>query len=57
MKNSSPTIAFFIPNLEGGGAERAFVDLANQFVDLGVRVDLVLVRAKGPYLSDPKFEW
>ena len=56
MKNSSPTIAFFIPNLEGGGAERAFVDLANQFVDLGVRVDLVLVRAKGPYLSEVRNE-
>ena len=51
-----PAIAFFIPNLEGGGAERAFVELANQFVDLGVRVDLVLVRAKGPYLSEVRPE-
>jgi glycosyltransferase involved in cell wall biosynthesis len=56
MKNSSPTIAFFIPDLEGGGAERAFVELTNQFVDLGVRVDLVLVRAKGPYLSEVRPE-
>ena len=56
MENSSPTIAFFIPDLEGGGAERAFVELTNQFVDLGVRVDLVLVRAKGPYLSEVRPE-
>ena len=51
-----PHIALFLPSLEGGGAERAFVDLANQFVDLGVRVDLVLVRAKGPYLSEVRSE-
>ena len=49
-------IALFLPSLEGGGAERAFVDLANQFVDLGIRVDLVLVRAKGPYLSEVRNE-
>ena len=51
-----PHIALFLPSLEGGGAERAFVDLANQFVDLGIRVDLVLVRAKGPYLSEVRPE-
>ena len=49
-------IALFLPSLEGGGAERAFVELANQLVDLGVRVDLVLVRAKGPYLSELRNE-
>jgi glycosyltransferase involved in cell wall biosynthesis len=32
------------------------VDLGNQFVDLGVRVDLVLVRAKGPYLGEVRPE-
>jgi glycosyltransferase involved in cell wall biosynthesis len=51
-----PHIALFLTSLDGGGAERAFVDLANQFVDLGVRVDLVLVRAKGPYLSEVRSE-
>ena len=51
-----PRIALFLPSLEGGGAERAFVELANQLVDLGVRVDLVLVRAKGPYLSEVRPE-
>ena len=49
-------VALFLPSLEGGGAERAFVDLANQFVDLGNRVDLVLVRAKGPYLCEVRPE-
>jgi len=51
-----PRIALFLPSLEGGGAERAFVELANQLVYLGVRVDLVLVRVKGPYLSELRNE-
>lgn len=45
-------VALFIPNLEGGGAERVIVTLANQFYKKGYSVDLVLVRAVGPYLMD-----
>jgi glycosyltransferase involved in cell wall biosynthesis len=41
-----------LPSLEGGGAERVFVDLANEFADLGLRVDLVLACAHGPYLDE-----
>jgi glycosyltransferase involved in cell wall biosynthesis len=38
--------------LEGGGAERVFVELASQFAALNLRVDLVLARAYGPYLAE-----
>lgn len=45
-------IAIYLPSLRGGGAERAMVTLANGFADRGLKVDLVLVRAEGPYLSE-----
>lgn len=44
-------IALFVPTLDGGGAERIMVILANYFVRSGYTVDLILVRAQGPYLS------
>ena len=44
-------VALFLPSLRGGGAERVMVNLARGFVEQGVRVDLVLARAEGPYLS------
>jgi glycosyltransferase involved in cell wall biosynthesis len=49
---SARTIAFFLPSLDGGGTERVFVQLANEFVTLGVRVDVVLATASGPYLDE-----
>jgi glycosyltransferase involved in cell wall biosynthesis len=45
-------VALFLPSLEGGGAERAFVDLANQFAARGVDVDFVLARTEGPYIHE-----
>ena len=47
-----PRIALLLPNLAGGGAERAFVELANRFVDLGCEVDLVLAKGRGTYESE-----
>jgi glycosyltransferase involved in cell wall biosynthesis len=44
-------ITLFVPTLCGGGAERVMVYLANGFACRGFAVDLVLVEAKGPYLS------
>jgi glycosyltransferase involved in cell wall biosynthesis len=44
-------LALFLPSLRGGGAERVMVNLARGFVERGLRVDLVLARAEGPYLS------
>lgn len=45
-------VAMFLPSLDGGGAERVFVDLANEFGALGLRSDLVLASSSGPYLDD-----
>jgi len=45
-------IAFFLPNLEGGGAERVCVNLGKAFRQRGLEVDFVLVRASGPLLGE-----
>lgn len=44
-------VAFFLPSLVGGGAERVMLDLACHFDKEGISVDLILVRAVGPYLA------
>ncbi|HPQ10745.1 MAG TPA: glycosyltransferase [Bacillota bacterium] len=46
-----PDVAFFLPNLGGGGAERVLTNLANAFVERGVAVDFVLGKAEGPNLA------
>ncbi len=51
MKNNNK-VSFFIPSLRGGGAERIFVTLANEFAKRGVVVDLILAQKEGPYLKD-----
>lgn len=48
--NRSTEIAFYLPSLRGGGAERTTLNLANGFADRGYEVDLVLVQAEGEYL-------
>jgi glycosyltransferase involved in cell wall biosynthesis len=50
-KRSAGHVAFFLPLLSGGGAERVMVNLAAGFIENGVRVDFVLARAEGPYLD------
>jgi glycosyltransferase involved in cell wall biosynthesis len=45
-------IAIFLPSLNGGGAERVMVTLANAFAKRGYEVDLVLATALGPYLKN-----
>lgn len=45
-------LALFLPSLDGGGAERVMVTLANAFAARGYAVDLVLAKAQGPYLKD-----
>lgn len=44
-------IAFLLPNLIGGGAERVAVNLANTFISRGFNVDIVLCNAHGDLLS------
>ncbi|MGD6831744.1 glycosyltransferase [Sutcliffiella halmapala] len=44
-------IAFFIPVLTMGGAEKVIISLANGFAAKGYKVDLVLVNKKGSLIS------
>lgn len=45
-------IALYIPSMNGGGAERVMLTLANGLAEKGIEVDLVLNKAQGPYLKD-----
>ena len=51
MSRRPTDVTLYIPNLKGGGAERMMVNLSEGFAKRGVKVDLVLAEAKGPYLS------
>ncbi len=44
-------VAFFLPSLGGGGAERCMLTLAQGFASEGLEVDMLLATANGPYLS------
>ena len=52
MSQAEPHVAFYLRMLSGGGAERVVVNLAQGFVQKGVKVDLVLNILEGPYLGD-----
>jgi glycosyltransferase involved in cell wall biosynthesis len=43
-------IAFFLPTLDGGGAERVVLNLLEGMVKLDIPVDLVVASAEGAYL-------
>jgi glycosyltransferase involved in cell wall biosynthesis len=46
-------IAFFIPNLDGGGAERVMINLANGMSDLSdTSVDFVVTQKTGPLIKN-----
>ena len=46
-----PDVAIYLRLLYGGGAERVMVNLMHGFVEEGLKVDLVMNKADGPYLS------
>jgi glycosyltransferase involved in cell wall biosynthesis len=46
----SNRIAFVLPNMHGGGAERVALSLIKHLIDLGHSVDLVLAKAEGELL-------
>jgi glycosyltransferase involved in cell wall biosynthesis len=46
------TVALYVPNLLGGGAQRVMVTLANEFSEKELNVDLVVASFKGPYCKD-----
>lgn len=45
-------VAFFLPSLGGGGAERVLLHIANEFALRGHQVDLVVGDVSGPYRSE-----
>ena len=45
-------IALFVGSLEGGGAERAMLDIGRGLAQRGFVVDLVLMQATGAYVAD-----
>jgi glycosyltransferase involved in cell wall biosynthesis len=45
-------LAFFLPGLYDGGAERIMLNLANGITSRGYSVDLVLARAEGPFMDE-----
>jgi glycosyltransferase involved in cell wall biosynthesis len=48
---ASPDVAVYLPSLDGGGAELVMLRLAAAMAEHGRRTDLVLARARGPYLD------
>lgn len=52
MSNNPPHIAIFLRCLIGGGVERVMVNLCRSFAERGLKVDLVLTRKDGVYLSE-----
>jgi glycosyltransferase involved in cell wall biosynthesis len=52
VNNHQTRVTFFLPSLEGGGAERVVVNLIKEFIKRGIGIDLVLANAKGPYLKE-----
>lgn len=49
MRNSSSRLAIFLHGLYGGGVERVMLNLARGISERNYPVDLILVRATGPY--------
>ncbi len=45
-------LSLFLPDLCAGGVGRVTLDLAEEFARRGLRVDLVLCKASGPYLEE-----
>lgn len=52
MARALKSATVFLPSLEGGGAERCMVVVANELARSGVSVALVLGRAQGTFLRD-----
>jgi len=52
MSQRRPDLAFLIPSLAGGGAERVMVDLASEAATRGLRVDIVVVSRERAVVVD-----
>lgn len=51
MEKKINKIAFILPALEGGGVEKVFILLARGFLNRGIKVDLVLAKARGSLIT------
>lgn len=51
VDSRSPGLSFFIPSLDGGGAERVVVNLANSLAARGHCTDILLFHRRGEYLD------
>jgi hypothetical protein len=51
LRSHQPSVSLFLPNLAGGGAERAMLHLAQGFAARGIKTDLVLAQVEGAYLE------
>lgn len=52
LSKSKPlAVSVFLPALEGGGAERAMLHLAQGFAERGLKTDVVIAQSEGAYLS------
>lgn len=51
-KTEAQLIAFFLPDLSMGGAERVFLTLASSMAQRGFKVELILARRNGTLLAD-----
>ncbi len=51
MDSSKTDLAFFLPNLDGAGAERVLLNLANGMAARGYAIDVVVASAKGAFLE------
>lgn len=52
MNDSAKHIAFFLPALNSGGAEKCFITLSGWFAAKGFQVDLLLVKKEGAYIPE-----
>lgn len=51
--NGRPDLALLIPSYAGGGGERVALFLAQALAESGMRIDLVVARAKGELAEEP----
>lgn len=51
MSKKNIDVALFIRSFHGGGAEKAMLYLAQNFIERGLKVDLLLPRAEGQFLE------
>lgn len=52
MSTKRREIAFLIPDLRGGGAERVMLDLAHEFARFGHAVGFILMQATGDFMTE-----